>query len=249
MNRLFTSFLYTAFVLFLVSCGGDSKEISEKSDRSVQYFPNMYESVGYETYQEGAIFPGNVEAQKPVDGTVSRGWMPYDYADSNDGYASAKAELTNPIPYTEEHLTNGAALYNVYCAICHGTKGDGKGHLVTTEKILGVPSYDSRELTQGSIYHVMYYGINYMGSYASQTSIEERWQIAHHVDALTNDLKGLPRKEFVSDDEVRYFLQSPVDSLSQGAEYIDLQQVDETTAPDSAENSVDNQVNSTTGGE
>jgi hypothetical protein len=44
----------------------------------------------------------------------------------------------------------------------------------------------------------MYYGINYMGSYASQTSTEERWQIAHHVDALTKDLKGQPRQEFVT---------------------------------------------------
>ena len=36
-----------------------------------------------------------------------------------------------------------------------------------------------------------------MGSYASQTSIEERWQIAHYVDALTKDLKGEARQEFV----------------------------------------------------
>lgn len=249
MNRLFTSFLFAAFAMLIASCGGETKEVSEKSDRSVQYFPNMYESVGYETYQEADIFPGNVEAQKPVDGTVSRGWMPYGYEDSNDGYASAKAELNNPLPYTEEHLTNGQALYNIYCAICHGTKGNGKGHLVTTEKILGVPSYDARELTQGSIYHVMYYGINYMGSYASQTSIEERWQIAHHVDALTNDLKGLPRKEFVGGSETKYFLQSPVDSLGQNAEYIETQPLDADNASSDANSSMDNQVNSTTDGE
>lgn len=215
MNRLLTSFIYFIFGVLLVSCGGsDTNEVTDKSNRSVQYFPNMYESVGYETYQEGEIFPGNVEAQKPVDGTVSRGWMPYDYEDSNEGYASAKAELTNPLPYTEENLTNGEALYNIYCAICHGTKGNGKGHLVNTEKILGVPSYDAREITQGSIYHVMYYGINYMGSYASQTSIEERWQIAHHVDALTNDLKGLPRKEFVSDNYANEYITTVVDSTA-----------------------------------
>ncbi|WP_435681062.1 c-type cytochrome [Nonlabens sp.] len=181
----------------IISCGGDKNEVDTTSGRSVQYFPNMYESVGYETYQEGQIFPGNVEAQLPVEGTVNRGWMPYEYEDTNDGYASAKAELTNPLPYTEENLATGEELYNIYCAICHGKKGNGKGHLVTTEKILGVPSYADREISQGSIYHVMYWGINYMGSYASQTSIEERWQIAHHVDALTKDLKGQDRQEFV----------------------------------------------------
>jgi mono/diheme cytochrome c family protein len=203
MNRLLKTFFF-AFAAFLIaSCGGDDKSVATGTNRSVQYFPNMYESVGYETYQEGEIFPGNVEAQSPVSGSVSRGWMPYDYENNNDGYASAKANLKNPLPYTEANLEIGAELYNIYCAICHGTQGNGKGHLVTTEKILGVPSYDSREISQGSIYHVMYYGINYMGSYASQTSIEERWQIAQHVDALTRDLKGQPRQEFVTvNDEI-----------------------------------------------
>lgn len=202
MNRYFQTFIYAVASLLIISCGGEDKAVDAKSDRSAQYFPNMYESVGYETYQEGEVFPSNVEAQLPVEGTVNRGWMPYEYENSNDGYASAKAELTNPLPYTEENLATGEELYNIYCAICHGTKGNGQGHLVKTEKILGVPSYDARELTQGSIYHVMYWGINYMGSYASQTSTEERWQIAHHVDALTRDLKGQDRQEFVTVQEV-----------------------------------------------
>jgi mono/diheme cytochrome c family protein len=198
MKRELEIFLFAFATLLIVSCGGDGKSVATGTTRSVQYFPNMYESVGYETYQEGGIFPGNLEAQAPVAGSVNRGWLPYDYQNNNDGYASAKANLANPLPYTEEHLEVGAELYNIYCAICHGTKGNGLGHLVTTEKILGVPSYAARDITQGSIYHVMYYGINYMGSYASQTSTEERWQIAHHVDALTKDLKGQARQEFVT---------------------------------------------------
>ena len=72
--------------------------------------------------------------------------------------------------------------------------------MLTTEKILGVPSYDAREISEGSIYHVMYYGINYMGSYASQTSIEERWEITHYVEALRADLMGVARKPLVDGD-------------------------------------------------
>lgn len=203
MKRYLQIWMLATAALLIASCGND-KEVEQKSGRSVQYFPNMYESVGYETYQEGKAFKGNVEAQKPVDGTVSRGWLPYDYDNTAEGYDAAKANLQNPLPYTEDNLINGAALYTVYCGICHGEKGNGKGHLVTTEKILGVPSYDDagRNISQGSIYHVMYYGINNMGSYASQTSTEERWQIAHHVDALIQDLKGLPRKEFVGAGDI-----------------------------------------------
>jgi len=201
MNTYFKTFLGAIVALLLTSCGGaGDKEVDAKSNRSVQYFPNMYQSVGYETYEEADVFPGDQEAQKPVDGTVSRGWLPYDYEDDNEGYASAKANLNNPLPLTEAHLSKGQELYGIYCAICHGSKGNGQGHLVETEKILGVPSYDAREITPGSIYHVMYYGINYMGSYASQTSEEERWEITHYVEALRADLKGVARKPVMDEN-------------------------------------------------
>ena len=221
MNTYYKTFLYSIAAMLLVSCGGaGDKEVDAKSNRSVQYFPNMYQSVGYETYQEGEIFPGNMEAQKPVDGTVSRGWLPYDYEDDNEGYASAKANLINPVPLTEAHLSNGQELYGIYCAICHGNKGDGQGHLMTTEKILGIPSYADREITEGSIYHVMYYGINYMGSYASQTSTEERWEITHYVEALRADLMGVARKPVMDENGQKTATETPleVDQAMQATE-------------------------------
>src|SRR5690625_2350787 len=83
-------------------------------------------------------------------------------------------------------------MYTVNCAVCHGAKGDGQGVLVEREKFLGVPSFDDqgRVLTAGSIYHVMMYGINAMGSYASQTSEQERWPIVMYVENLKASLKG-----------------------------------------------------------
>ncbi|MFL1894108.1 c-type cytochrome [Aquimarina sp. 2-A2] len=175
-----------AFVLIAgVSCQKDSKP-------NYQYMPNMYTSVGYEAYGEYTVFENEQEAKLPVDGSVPRGWMPYDYDNSNDGYQSAKAELKNPLPYTKENEAAGQQLYTIYCAICHGDKGDGKGTLVQREKILGVPSYDDagRAITEGSIYHVMYYGINSMGSYAAQTDENERWQIVQYVEKLKAELEG-----------------------------------------------------------
>ena len=49
-----------------------------------------------------------------------------------------------------------------------------------------------RNITEGDIYHVMMYGLNSMGSYASQTSEEDRWQIAMHVLDLKSNLTGEP---------------------------------------------------------
>ncbi|WP_103069920.1 c-type cytochrome [Aquimarina sediminis] len=172
-------------MICVVSC-------QKKSKPNYQYMPNMYESVGYETYGEYGIFPGGQEAMLPVDGSIPRGWMPYEYENSQKGYLLAKDTLKNPILYTKENEEEGKELYDIYCAICHGGKGDGKGPLVKREKILGVPSYDDigRAITEGSIYHVMYYGINSMGSYAAQTNEHERWQIVQYVQKLKADLEG-----------------------------------------------------------
>ena len=185
-----------AFSLMLISC-------SDKRERNYQYFPNMYESVPYDTYGEYDIFIEEQEAKLPVEGSISRGFTPYEYEDSPEGYQEAKEELKNEVPYTEENLAKGKELYNIYCATCHGSNGNGKGYLVEREKILGVPSYDDqgRAITEGSVYHVMWHGINTMGSYASQMSNEELWLVDHYVMQLKADLEGKEPKAFETDTE------------------------------------------------
>ncbi|WP_424493089.1 c-type cytochrome [Salinimicrobium sp. GXAS 041] len=189
MKSLFNKSMLFILGLSAVSCVENSKP-------NYQYMPNMYETVSYEPYGAYDVFANEQEAKLPVEGTIPRGWMPYEYEDSNEGYAAAKANLKNPLPYTEENLAAGRQLYTIYCAVCHGDSGDGQGILAQREKILGIPSYDTRDITEGSTYHVMYYGLNAMGSYASQTSIEERWQIDHYVMSLREELLGNPEREY-----------------------------------------------------
>ena len=191
MKSLFNKTFLFLMLASTVSC-------VENSKRNYQYMPNMYQEVSYEPYGSYDIFQYEQEAKLPVEGTIPRGWMPYPYEDTPEGYAAAKANLENPLPYTEEIVQEGEQLYTIYCAVCHGDAGEGKGILVEREKFLGVPTYDDagRAITEGSIYHVMYYGRNAMGSYASQTSIEDRWKITHYVMSLKNELLGNPPREF-----------------------------------------------------
>jgi mono/diheme cytochrome c family protein len=79
-------------------------------------------------------------------------------------------------------------LFEIYCGICHGNEGNGKGKLVTQGKILGVPSYKDRVITQGSVYHVLQYGINSMGAYSNQLNQKERWMVAAYVMELKSKL-------------------------------------------------------------
>ena len=187
MKRVINILSVLAVVLVLTSCFNDKKP-------NYQYMPNMYEPVGYETYGEYEVFENEMEAKLPAEGSVPRGWMPYEYEDTNEGRDLARAELKMPVHVTEENLEKGKELYDIYCAVCHGTKGDGQGILMTREKILGIPSYadPGRNITEGGTYHALMYGLNSMGSYASQTNELERWQITMHVMNLKAALLGEP---------------------------------------------------------
>lgn len=178
----------------MLSCKKDKKP-------NYQYMPNMYESVGYEAYSKHEIFApvtGGSSAMDPAQGSVARGWLPYEIENNPEGYAFAKANLKNPTPFTEERYNEGGQLYAIYCGICHGNKGDGQGTLVKREKILGVPAYNDagRAITEGSVYQVMYYGINSMGSYASQMTEDELWMVDHYVMSLKDKLDGKEVKPF-----------------------------------------------------
>lgn len=197
MKSLFRNSIFFILALSAVSC-------SDSSRPNYQYMPNMQEPVSYEPYGAYDVFVNQQEAKLPVEGTIPRGWEPYDYENNPDGFSTAKTELQNPLPYTEENVNKGKALYTIYCAVCHGDQGDGKGILVQNEKILGIPRYDDagRAITEGGVYHVQYYGLNAMGSYASQTSIEERWLITHYVMKLKNDLEGGAEREFETEEDL-----------------------------------------------
>jgi len=193
------SLFYKSIVLLLVAFF--TTACFNKTSPNYQYFPDMYFPVSYEAYGEYDVFVNEQSARLPVEGTIPRGWKPYEFENSVEGYQMAKAQLINPLQYSEDNLATGQQLYTIYCSVCHGDKGDGKGILVDREKILGVPRYDDvgRAITEGSIYHVMYNGLNTMGSYASQTSIKERWQIDHYVMKLKDALEGKPEREFANE--------------------------------------------------
>lgn len=186
INMKATLKLTVVFVMLLsiVSC-------NKKSRRNYQYMPNMYEPVSYEAYGAYEVFLNEQSAMLPVEGTISRGHSIYEIEDTNEGYDLAKATLMSPLDSTAVDYNKGKEMYDIYCGICHGNKGEGKGKLVQREKILGVPSYSeaARAITAGSIYHVIQYGKNTMGSYANQLNEEERWQVVAYVEKLKADLE------------------------------------------------------------
>jgi len=181
-------------ITFLFGLIGSFASCSDTKSPNYQFFPNMYESVGYESYAESEAFNGKNQlngqtAQMPVEGSVKRGFEIYDYENTTAGYELAKANMLSPLDsISEKEATKGKELYGIYCAICHGETGNGIGKLVEREKFLGVPSYADRVITEGSVYHVITFGLNSMGSHANQLSQHERWLVTDYVLQLKSKL-------------------------------------------------------------
>lgn len=157
-----------------------------------EYMPDMAHSKALEPYAESENFENGMSARLPVPGTVARGFIPYTVANTNDGYEQSGSTILSPFTYKQHAaaLPEGEHLYNIYCTVCHGEKGEANGKIVERGKYPPPPSYfraDILELPEGKMFHSMTYGKNLMGSYASQLTQEERWKVVSYVKQLQAD--------------------------------------------------------------
>lgn len=183
---------------------------------SVAYEANYYNYYYNNTWGSKDDYYEFAQPRKPVEGTVPRGYagpalsgeesevennnsiqiplngsVPYYYDDTEEDRTRATAEIIdNPYPISEKGLATGKELYNIFCATCHGEKGDGNGYLVRDDG--GVYPVQPAILindeftasSNGRMYHAIVYGKNLMGGYADKVSYEERWQIIHYIREL-----------------------------------------------------------------
>jgi len=169
---------------------------SDKQSTGLEYARNMYDPIAYNPDQPNNNFANGQTAQTPPKNTAPIGFIEDDiYPNTKDGYEAAGVSLVNSLQLDEKNLLEGKHLYNVMCGPCHGPEGDGQGHLVKIEKYSGVPSFHDpekassrgglmKDLSAGKIYHTIKYGVNMMGSYASQLTPDERWKVVMYVQEL-----------------------------------------------------------------
>lgn len=166
----------------------------EEGGLAPEYMPDMYRSPSIETYVDYGEVRGELtneemvnksNALEPVKGTIARGYMPYAYENSPEGYELAGQNLKNPIPYSEDVVNDGKELFGMFCVHCHGDKGQGDGTLVQRDKFPPIPTKfaPSLELPEGKMFHTITYGKGLMGAHASQLNQEERWKLVHYIRA------------------------------------------------------------------
>lgn len=168
---------------------------NDKRSTGWEYSPNMYEHIAYDPDQMNPSFKDGKTAQIPPAGTTPIGFVRFDYPNTKDGYETAGVEFKSPLEQTPENFAEGKILFEHFCSPCHGLSGQGNG-LVVQHGYPAPPSYSTgqssrggamKDLTDGKIYHTITYGVNAMGSYASQLAPTERWKVimyVHHLQTL-----------------------------------------------------------------
>ena len=189
---------------------------------SVAYEANYYDYYRYNRWGSEDDYHKMAQPRLPVEGTIPRGYagagsslskyamlrgmnshnaiavtpngnVPYYYKDTEEERTRAMNEIIeNPFPITTDGLARGKNLYDIFCGVCHGKKGDGNGYLVADDnpnaaypaQPANLISEEFITATNGRYYHAIMHGKNVMGGYADKLSYEERWQVIHYIRAL-----------------------------------------------------------------
>lgn len=170
-----------------------------------RYTYDMMYSRAYEVYEPNHLLKDSMGAMLPVKGTVPFSGnpltgvndaamadinLPYEYSNSIEDYERSAMD-PNPVAASAENIAHGKIIFDIYCAVCHGVKGDGQGNIVASGKYKAAPPnyFDSlyMAMPDGKMYHSITYGKNAMGSYAYAVSKEDRWKVIQYINKLQND--------------------------------------------------------------
>ena len=177
MKHLATKLALTALTLTSVSaCNPHGRNTTK-----LQYMPDMADNPTVKT-QESYL--------NPPDGSVTINAILYP-----ESPEQAEQELRNPFgegtQVSSDVISNGKALFNTYCTVCHGINGNGPALLGDAYPI-PVPDITRPELVtrkDGFFFLKISNGGTMMPSYAHSISPHERWQLITYLRTLQSQPK------------------------------------------------------------
>lgn len=166
-------------ILSMASC----KE--NRNHPGYDYFPDMFYSQAYETYSENPVYDDGSTMRKPANGSIPRGFIPFQFTNDEGERERAGKELDNPFSDNQYVLDRGKEVYTNFCVMCHGKEGKGQGYLHTSGLYIAVPrslvNDVGRNLKDGEIYHTISLGYGSMGAHKSLVRPEDRWKTITYI--------------------------------------------------------------------
>jgi len=156
----------------------------DPSRRNFEFIPNMVWSPAYDAYKVASQFK---QAIRPQQGAIARGQVILDYEPTDEDMKRAGKELKNPYKLSDaEAMERGRFVYQNFCAFCHGPRGEGGGP-VTMRGYPSPPPFPtapSREMPDGSLFHIITYGRKNMPSQRTILEPEDRWKVILYIRKL-----------------------------------------------------------------
>lgn len=213
MKYFFLSYIFVGAII--VSAFGFRGSKSELPP--IEVFPDMDHQAKIKYQAASDFFADGRGARLPVKNTVPMGFEIPAKAAAN-GAKPARFGFTNGLDYyntgkmgdfygdglpveitsdasvfNEAFLKRGEQRYNIHCAICHGTSGNGKG-VTSKYGILTAfnfqqpgntdPANAAAFRADGAIFDVITNGKGLMGSYGGNITVRDRWAIVAYIRAL-----------------------------------------------------------------
>ena len=200
MNRIIQHIGFLTLLVVTVVFAGCQGTISEKTPIHIN--PNMDQQERFEAQEANPFFADGRAMRRPVNGTVARGFLKDDVA-LWTGKTESGAWSSIPVPVTLDLLERGRDRYKIYCSVCHGLAGDGKGIIMTGGYgFVPAPTYHSdmlRSQPDVYLYDALTNGVRTMYGYGSQVPVHDRWAIVAYVRALQRsqfaDVNDVPENE------------------------------------------------------
>ena len=204
---------YLLLIALVVSVAGFRSSTSARSP--IEIFNDMDKQAKSNAQSTSDFFASGQAAQEPVAGTIPMGWeVPALAASAGgeanlDGYSFANDYLNTgkigefyghgmpeEIEVDAAFLERGQEKYGVYCAICHGESGDGKGVINQFEGTMKgnianllAENFGQAAAPDGYIYEVISNGKGLMGGYKHNLPVRDRWAIVAYLRALQASAK------------------------------------------------------------
>jgi mono/diheme cytochrome c family protein len=162
--------------------------LPDPSQRNYEFFPNMVDSIARDAQSPPLVLgDGQALDLRPPEGSVARGYIPFEYEATPEGALLAGQELQNPFAADDaDAAARGAIVFSNFCAVCHGGTGAGDGP-VTRRGVPPPPSLlleHAVDMADGQMFHLISTGQANMAAYASQVERDDRWRTVLHVRRL-----------------------------------------------------------------
>ena len=217
LKSQYTLLLILVTAMFFQSC------VKHPDSPGYEYSDDMTRSQAIEAYVDYGLVADNVNdslkqtisARIPAEGSIPYSEnkntaslnMPFNYSAGEDERIRAGQEVVLPTHYynnddiAKANIAEGKRLYGLFCAHCHGDKGNGDGKVITVGGYPAAPpAYNTlQDRTPGSVFHTITHGKNAMGPHSSQLNKDERWKVAMYVRTMQFD-GNLNMEELTADN-------------------------------------------------